>query len=109
MIVGNVNHGGGVLSKTRRRPHEPDVCLPECSPLLGELEAHARTVQGPCRPRLDGLPLPRSARLQTKREARDGMFKHGLYVKEAVQERRLLRELLRMAPPSTALRDATAG
>lgn len=30
--------------------------------MLGNLEAHARTVQSPCCPRLDGLPLPRSAR-----------------------------------------------
>src|SRR5258707_6292608 len=61
--------GGGAPSNIGRRPHEPDVCLPEGSPLLGDLEAHARTVQGPCRPGLDGLPLPRSARRRTKREA----------------------------------------
>jgi hypothetical protein len=28
---------------------------------------------------------------------RNGMFKHGLYTKEAVQKRRLLRELLRQS------------
>ena len=28
---------------------------------------------------------------------RNGMFKHGLYTKEAVKERRLLRELLRQS------------
>ena len=31
------------------------------------------------------------------RGKRNGMFKHGLYTKEAVQERRLLRELLRQS------------
>src|SRR5439155_18727592 len=61
--------GGGPPPKTRRRPHEPDVFLPECSPLLSKLETHARTVQSPCCPRLDGLPLPRSARWRTKGEA----------------------------------------
>jgi len=57
---------------------------------------HARTVQSPCCPRLDGLPLPWSARWRTKGK-RNGMFKHGLYMKEAVQERRLLPELLRQS------------
>jgi hypothetical protein len=41
---------------------------------------------------LDGLPLPRSAWRQTKGEG-NGIFKHGLYTKEAMKERRLLREL----------------
>jgi hypothetical protein len=31
------------------------------------------------------------------RGKRNGMFKHGLYTKEAVKERRLLRELLRQS------------
>jgi hypothetical protein len=31
------------------------------------------------------------------RGRRNGMFKHGLYTKEAVKERRLLRELLRQS------------
>src|SRR5262249_41726745 len=57
---------------------------------------HARTVQSPCCPRLDGLPLPWSARWRTKGK-RNGMFKRGLYTKEAVQERRLLPELLRQS------------
>jgi hypothetical protein len=35
---------------------------------------------------LDGLPLPRSAWRQTKGEG-NGMFKHGLYTKEAMKER----------------------
>jgi hypothetical protein len=37
-----------------------------------------------------------SARWRTKGK-RNGMFKHGLYTKEAVQERRLLPELLRQS------------
>src|ERR1700757_679934 len=73
--------GGGVPSKTRRRPHEPGVRLPEGSPLLGDLEAHARTVQGPCCPRLDGLPLPRSARRWTKGEAQRNVQARALHEK----------------------------
>jgi hypothetical protein len=38
-------------------------------PLLSNLEAHARTVQSSCRPGLECLPLPRSARWRTKGEA----------------------------------------
>src|SRR2546428_9028327 len=58
--------GGGVSPKRRRRPHEPDVFVPEGSALLSNLEAHARTVQSSCHAGLDCLPLPRSARRQTK-------------------------------------------
>jgi hypothetical protein len=68
-IVGNVRHGGGPPPKTRRRPHEPDVFLLECSSLLSNLETHARTVQGPCRPGLDCLSFPRSARGRAEGEA----------------------------------------
>jgi hypothetical protein len=54
----------------------------------------------PCRPGLECLPLPRSARRRAKGE---GQRKLGLYTKEAVKEHRLLRELLRKsrlsAPP----------
>jgi hypothetical protein len=61
--------GGGPPPKTRRRPHEPDVCLPEGPPLLSNLQAHARTVQSSCRPGLECLPLPRSPRRRTKGKA----------------------------------------
>jgi hypothetical protein len=61
--------GGGASPKTTRRPHEPEVFLPEGSALLGDLEAHARTVQSPCRAGLGGLPVPRSTRRRTEGKA----------------------------------------
>jgi hypothetical protein len=48
-------------------------------PLLGDLEAHARTVQGPCRAGLDRLPLPRSARRRTRREAQRNVQARALH------------------------------
>ena len=95
-IVGNVRHGGrGPFKKEEAtRPHEPDVFLPEGPPLLGNLEAHARTVQSSCRLSVCRLHGARGGGPKGKR---NGMFKHGLYTNEAVKERRLLRELLRQS------------
>jgi hypothetical protein len=45
---------------------------------------------------LERLPI-HGARGGWPKGKRNGMFKHGLYTKEAVRERRLLRELLRQS------------
>src|SRR5438309_9615790 len=84
--------GVGAPPKIRRRPREPDVLLPEGPPLLRNLEAHAPTVQGPCRPGLDGLPLPRSARGRAEGQAQRNVQARPLHARG--------RE--RAAPPSNA-------
>src|SRR6185295_14429302 len=64
------------------------------------LEAHARTVQGPCRPGLDCLPLPRSTRRRTEGEPQR-------YVQAwAVHERGCERAPLPSRASSTIARDA---
>src|SRR6266446_3645 len=71
--------GAGVPSKRRRRPHEPDVFVPEGPPLLRNLEAHARTVQSSRRPGLECLPLPRSGRGWTKGKAQRNVQARALH------------------------------
>ena len=52
--------------------------------LLGDVEAHARAMQRSRRPWLERLPI-HGARGGWPRGKRNGMFKHGLYTKEAVE------------------------
>jgi hypothetical protein len=99
--------GGQVPSKIKRRPREPDVCFPEGPPLLSNLEAHARTMQIPCRAGLDGCRF-HGARGGGPKGKHNDMYRHALYTKKAIKERRFLRELTREAREMLALRSRGA-
>jgi hypothetical protein len=60
-IVGNVTTGGRGPRKKRDQPHEKGISLPKRSAVLGNLEAHGRTVQGSRGAGLERVSLPRCA------------------------------------------------
>ena len=61
-IVGPVTHGGGAPRRKGNHPLEMRVFLPKSSALFGNLDAHARAVQGSRGAGLDRVPFPRCAR-----------------------------------------------
>src|SRR2546428_10474623 len=70
IILPTVVYGGvSILSLLIGDPKYMENPLRQDLWRAGHVEAHARTVQSPCRAGLDCLPLPRSARGRTEGEA----------------------------------------
>ena len=67
-IVGNVQAGGGGHEKDEGQPLEPGGASAECAPLLSHVETHSPSLPGPCSPRLDSVPVPRSSRRSAERQ-----------------------------------------
>ena len=95
-IVGNVPWGGGAASKYGLDPMNalyPFQKSPRCS-------ATSKRTKKPCMaPAVKGWTVCRfhGARGGGPKGERNGMYRHGLYTKEATKERRFLAELFRLA------------
>jgi len=101
-IVGNVTQGGPLkkrddpMNKRRVYPYQKS---PRCS-------ATSKRTRKPCKaPAVKGWTVCRfhGARGGGPKGKRHGMYRHGLFTKEAVAERRMLRELLRQCRARTSL------
>jgi hypothetical protein len=95
-IVGNVTQGQGgwVPQRNPRRPHERNLSFSAKPTMLGDIKKNWKTVPSPRCQGLDGLPIPRRAWRRSERQTQ-GMYRHGLFMKEGVAERRIIQELLR--------------
>ena len=93
-IVGNVMHGGRGPPKNRRLPHQRSLSVPEKPTLLGDFKANQKAVHGAGGQWLDRLPF-HDAHDGGPKGTQNGMYRHGLFTKEATAKRRMIRELLR--------------
>ena len=101
-IVGNVTHGGtGAAVKRRMRPHERGLPLSKEPTLHRNVETDPRPCMAPA---MNGWTVCRfhGARGGGPRGERNGMYRHGLYTKDAREERRLLSDLLRQSRKAIA-------
>jgi hypothetical protein len=69
----------GGEQKVTSHPDETEVFLPESSAMLGNLEAHARAVQGSRGAGLDRMPLPRCARWSAEGQGERSLSARAFY------------------------------